>query len=77
MQRGWSVRGWGCCRLPPHSAALEKAIVERRTQVAVLDIDWDLFLKGRVGADRALFAELQSREPVKTETKAMSIHEVC
>ena len=57
-------------------AALERAIVERRTQVAVLEIEWDLFLKGRAAADGALFAELRSRGPKRAEPAAISIREV-
>jgi acyl carrier protein len=58
-------------------AALEKAIAERRTQVAVVDIDWQCFLESRTASDGALFEELHSRGSRQTETAAVvSIREV-
>jgi hypothetical protein len=57
---------------------LEKAIAERRTQVAVLDIAWDRFLEHRLAKDQALFAELCAYQPAspreeKTEPIRTSI----
>jgi myxalamid-type polyketide synthase MxaB len=48
-------------------ATLEKAIAERRTQVAVLDIEWDRFLEQRLAKDQAFFAELRMRQPDATK----------
>jgi acyl transferase domain-containing protein/acyl carrier protein len=58
-------------------AAMEKAIAEQRSQVAVLDIAWDRFLEGRAAADEALFAELRPRPTNATEpTEAATIRDV-
>jgi acyl carrier protein len=48
-------------------ATLEKAIAERRTQVAVLDIEWDRFLEQRLAKDQTFFAELRMRQPDATK----------
>jgi acyl carrier protein len=68
----------GVCLLeaPEALAALEKAIAQRRTQVAVLEVVWDRFLKERPAADHALFAELRSPQPKGTErATAVSIRD--
>jgi acyl transferase domain-containing protein/NADPH:quinone reductase-like Zn-dependent oxidoreductase/acyl carrier protein len=40
-------------------SAMESAIEGRRTQVAIMDIDWERFLSNRVSKDTALFQELR------------------
>jgi myxalamid-type polyketide synthase MxaC len=47
-------------------SAMESAIEGRRTQVAIMDIDWERFLSNRVSKDTALFQEL--RRSRKSET---------
>jgi acyl carrier protein len=39
-------------------SAMESAIERRRTQVAIMDIDWERFLSNRASKDTALFQEL-------------------
>lgn len=57
--------------------ALEKAIAERRTQVAVLKVDWERYLEGRSAGDEGLFAELRSHGSKGAEpVAAVSIREV-
>jgi acyl transferase domain-containing protein/acyl carrier protein len=55
----------GVRSLEPSAAlqTLEKAIAERRTQLAVLDIAWDEFLEQRLAKDQSFFAELRTRQP--------------
>ena len=70
-------QGAGLLQAGAALAALEKAIAERRTQVAVVDIDWQCFLESRTASDGALFEELHSRGSRQTETAAVvSIREV-
>jgi len=57
-------------------ASLEKTSAERRSQAAILDVAWDLFLQSRAAADGALFSELRSREATGTEhTSAPSVRD--
>jgi acyl transferase domain-containing protein/acyl carrier protein len=70
-------QGMGLMEPAAALAALEKAIAERRTQVAVLEVDWERFLQERAATDEAFFAELRRREPKKDEPAAtVSIREV-
>ncbi len=56
-------------------AAMERAIVEQRTQLAVLSVSWERFLEGR--ADKAFFSELLSpHSSVAESAQEASIRDV-
>ncbi len=57
-------------------AALEKAIAQRRTQVAVMEIDWQRFPESRAARDGALFTELGAQRVQAGEPPSSSIREV-
>jgi myxalamid-type polyketide synthase MxaB len=63
-------QGMGLLEASAALAAMEKAIAERRTQVAVLRIDWEQFLKGRAAGDEGLFSALRTRQPLDAERRA-------
>jgi NADPH:quinone reductase-like Zn-dependent oxidoreductase/acyl carrier protein len=69
-------QGAGLLEASAALAALEKAIAGQRTQVAVLEMDWERFLEGRGAADGSMFAELWSREPKEAEPAAVSIRTI-
>ncbi len=63
-------QGMGLLDASAALAAMEKAIAERRTQVAVVDIDWERFLEARAAADGGFFSELRRRQPLDQERPA-------
>jgi NAD(P)-dependent dehydrogenase (short-subunit alcohol dehydrogenase family)/acyl carrier protein len=63
-------QGVGLLEASAALAALERAIAERRTQVAVMEVNWERFLQDRAAADEGFFAELRSQESTQAEPAA-------
>ena len=54
-------------------SAMESAIERRRTQVAIMDIDWERFLGNRASRDTALFQELKEPQTSQSSGTAAEV----
>jgi NADPH:quinone reductase-like Zn-dependent oxidoreductase/acyl carrier protein len=54
--------------------AMESAIEGQRTQVAIMDIDWERFLNNRAAKDTALFQELRRSPTPEGSDAAAKVH---
>jgi NADPH:quinone reductase-like Zn-dependent oxidoreductase/NAD(P)-dependent dehydrogenase (short-subunit alcohol dehydrogenase family)/acyl carrier protein len=54
--------------------AMESAIEGQRTQVAIMDIDWERFLNNRAPSDTALFQELGRPPKLENSDTAAKVH---
>lgn len=67
----WERQGVSLLDASAAWSAMESAIEGQRTQVAIMDIDWERFLSNRAAKDTALFQELRrSRKPEGSDTAA-------